>query len=256
MHFSIQSVAAGDNIANDGFVQQTAQTERCIPDLQPISSLNLQRSHENIAKKKPIDMDDLNHTMAIIHLHFPEEYSCTFDEQTGKFDFATDISLKYSIVKTVIGWNIQPHFNSILYDEKFVALLLNFVIGKDNLKSNNLPKERLRFIRGEYWYFQLINVLRNIFITIISKIFTYGLATFALRAKNDQRRSLRFGEYLHRKITRAMGEDKENKWNNEKNIRLEVPKKQYFQLFFALLSRKAVILWLSAYFIPLNYWFM
>lgn len=81
-------------------------------------------------------------------MHFPEEYSCTFDPQTKMFNFVLDISLKYSIVKTVIAWNTQPFFKTIIYDAKFVALLLNFVIGKDNLKRNNLPKECLRFIRG------------------------------------------------------------------------------------------------------------
>lgn len=115
---------------------------RTVPELIAIKKPKVQ--------SKPIDMDDLKYTMSILHMHFPEEYSGTFDAETKMCRFILDISLKYSIVKTIIGWNVQPTFNNILYDERFVALLLNFVIGKDNLRLNNLPKDRIRFIRSDY----------------------------------------------------------------------------------------------------------
>lgn len=91
--------------------------------------------------------------MDILHLHFPADYSYTFDQKAKSFNFAPNIILKYSIVKTIIGWNTQPHFSSILYDEKFVALLLNFVVGKNNLIADVLPKEQMRFIRGTFFCF-------------------------------------------------------------------------------------------------------
>lgn len=98
--------------------------------------------------KEPIVEEDINHVKSILHLHFPEEYSGDFDPKTRAFQFALGISLKYSIVKTLIGWNTQPVFNNILYDGKFVALLLTFITGKKNLQNNHLPKEQSRFIRG------------------------------------------------------------------------------------------------------------
>lgn len=122
--------------------------QKRLPDLQAISELKNQFKTQKSMGPKVVDTSDADYIMSILFLHFPEEYSCTFDAQTKMFKFALDITLKYSIVKTIIGWNMQPHFNSILYDEKFVALLLNFIIGKNNLQSNNLPKELLRFIRG------------------------------------------------------------------------------------------------------------
>lgn len=127
-----------------------------VPDLIAINRPKVQ--------SKPIDMDDLKYTMSILHMHFPEEYSGTFDAETKMCRFTLDISLKYSIVKTIIGWNVQPTFNNILYDERFVALLLNFVIGKENLRLNNLPKERIRFIRGDCKYhYVLIKFLSSLF---------------------------------------------------------------------------------------------
>lgn len=129
---------------------------KTIPELIAINRPKVQ--------SKPIDMDDLKYTMSILHMHFLEEYSGTFDTETKMCLFTLDISLKYSIVKTIIGWNVQPTFNNILYDERFVALLLNFVIGKENLRLNNLPKDRIRFIRVNYKYhYVLIEFLSSLF---------------------------------------------------------------------------------------------
>lgn len=100
--------------------------------------------------KVPVAEEDINHVKSILHLHFPEEFSGYFDPKTRAFKFALGICLKYSIVKTLIGWNTQPVFNNILYDGKFVALLLTFITGKENLQNNHLPKEQSRFIRGMY----------------------------------------------------------------------------------------------------------
>lgn len=137
--------------------------------------------------------------MDILHLHFPEEYSAKFEPETKMLNFALDISMKYSIVKTLIAWNIQSVFNNILYDAKFVALLLTYVMGNENMRTNNLLKERMRFIRGisklllcellTYWPIQLFFEIS---------------ATFLLRIKDDQRRAIRFGEYIHQKVAREM----------------------------------------------------
>lgn len=101
----------------------------------------------SIIKKVPtIDENDVKHVMDILHLHFLGEYSAKFEPETKMFIFASDISMKYSIVKTLIAWNTQSVFNNILYDAKLVALLLTYVMGKENIQTNNLAKERMRFL--------------------------------------------------------------------------------------------------------------
>lgn len=98
----------------------------------------------------------------MLHLHFPEVYSAKFEPETKMFIFALDISMKYSIVKTLIAWNTQSVFNNILYDAKFVALLLTYVMGKENIQTNNLAKERMRFIRG------ILELLLGLFFNILT----------------------------------------------------------------------------------------
>lgn len=97
--------------------------------------------------KRSINESSIDYVKSVLHLHFPEEYAVTFNPETAMFDFGGIASVKFSIVKTIIGWNIQPAFNNILYDDRFVGILLTYVIGKESLANNTLPKERIRFIR-------------------------------------------------------------------------------------------------------------
>lgn len=116
----------------------------------PSSSLRTTntKSQSKVDEKQSIDKSSIDYVESVIHLHFPEEYAATFNPETSMFDFGGIASVKFSIVKTIIGWNIQPAFNNILYDDRFVGILLIYVIGKENLANNSLPKEKIRFIRS------------------------------------------------------------------------------------------------------------
>lgn len=115
----------------------------------PSSSLQTTstKGQSQIHGKQSINGSSIDYVRSVLHLHFPEEYAATFNPETAMFDFGGIASVKFSIVKTIIGWNIQPAFNNILYDDRFVGILLTYVIGKEKLANNTLPKEQIRFIR-------------------------------------------------------------------------------------------------------------
>lgn len=59
-----------------------------------------------------------------------------------------DRYVKLSLCQMMITWNETPPFGSILFDSKFVALLLVGVIGKERLAADNFVKADMRFIKG------------------------------------------------------------------------------------------------------------
>lgn len=117
-------------------------------------------------KMNPVDMEEVNYMLSVMHLHFDGE--CYFDSSNRMFTFTSNVRIKLSIVKTVFGWNNQPWFNGILYDEKFVWLLMNFVIGKENIQNDNIAKEQYRFIESKnHFYHSQLFVYVHITIKIL-----------------------------------------------------------------------------------------
>lgn len=57
--------------------------------------------------------------------------------------------VKISFAQMIITWNTEVPFNSILYDSKFVDLMLVAIIGKDRLINNQYSKNEMRFIKGK-----------------------------------------------------------------------------------------------------------
>lgn len=154
--------ARGSSLVDNSKNTPTAGKKASIPGLiqiikskvvenpSPSSSLRTTntKSQSEFGGRKCIDKSSIDYVKSILHLHFPEEYVATFNPETTMFDFGGIASVKFSIVKTIIGWNIQPAFNNILYDDRFVGILLTYVVGKENLANNYLPKEQIRFIRS------------------------------------------------------------------------------------------------------------
>lgn len=56
--------------------------------------------------------------------------------------------MKGAILKIIIDWNSQEVFNGVIYDAKFVELLMVSVIGKKQLVEKTFNKKDLRFIQG------------------------------------------------------------------------------------------------------------
>lgn len=59
-----------------------------------------------------------------------------------------DKYVKGAILKIIIDWNSQEVFNGVIYDAKFVELLMVSVIGKKQLVEKTFNKKDLRFIQG------------------------------------------------------------------------------------------------------------
>lgn len=59
-----------------------------------------------------------------------------------------DKYVKGGILKIVIDRNTQEVFNGVIYDAKFVELLMVGVIGKKQLVENTFNKKDMRFIQG------------------------------------------------------------------------------------------------------------
>lgn len=58
------------------------------------------------------------------------------------------VTMKISMVKMIKYWNQYPPFNTILYDRRFVGLLLTKVIGKENLANLDNSKKKVKFVQG------------------------------------------------------------------------------------------------------------
>lgn len=61
---------------------------------------------------------------------------------------AIDRYVKLSLCQMIINWNETSPLNSILFDGKFVALLLISVIGKERFAADTFSKAEMRFIKG------------------------------------------------------------------------------------------------------------
>lgn len=53
-------------------------------------------------------------------------------------------------------WNAETPFNSVLFDAKFVELVLVQIIGKEKLIGDNHLKKEMRFIQGVYFMNNII----------------------------------------------------------------------------------------------------
>jgi len=106
-----------------------------------------------------------------IPLHIPDVYPCSIVDNKFLFE-KVNLSVKPSLVKLVISWNKDWGFSSILYDQKFVSLLLLEIFGKEKLiEEGKLNNNKMRFIKD----------------------------VFIKRVKGDPNRTIRFGDYVQGK---------------------------------------------------------
>lgn len=85
-------------------------------------------------------------------------------------------------------------FNTILYDRRFVSLLLSKIVGREDLAVNNIGGKKLQFIRG----MQYNETILSIFYFNVSTQFIIS-DTFVIRVGNDASRAIRFADYVDKK---------------------------------------------------------
>lgn len=64
---------------------------------------------------------------------------------------ASNVTLKMGYVNLVSSWNTSMPFNTIIYDRKFVDLLMGAISGKRS--SSVLTKKQTDFVKGMYLLF-------------------------------------------------------------------------------------------------------
>lgn len=52
------------------------------------------------------------------------------------------------MMEVIMAWNTTSPFNSILYDSKFVSLLMQAVFDKKEVKEGTMGKKEKKFIQG------------------------------------------------------------------------------------------------------------
>lgn len=96
-------------------------------------------------------------------------------------------------------WNTHWAFSTILYDHKFVGLVLYGVFGKTKLiEDKELPNKEMRFIKGQLNFDFLFCFIYNF---PKKSLFSFHTDIFIARVKQDPNRCIKFAEYVQR--TRA-----------------------------------------------------
>lgn len=63
------------------------------------------------------------------------------------------VTLKMGIVRLLTGWHNSDTTSSILYDSKFVQLLVVSMFSEDEIVNNNMDKKKMKFIKGKSFFF-------------------------------------------------------------------------------------------------------
>lgn len=73
-----------------------------------------------------------------------------FSQANGVFHFPKyNVDMKFGLAQLVIDWMQTPSTSSILYDYKFVHLMMTMIIGKQNISRNTIDPKKMAFIKGK-----------------------------------------------------------------------------------------------------------
>lgn len=61
-----------------------------------------------------------------------------------------NVALKMGIVRLLAEWNKSDTNSSILYDSKFVQLLIVAIFSDDEIMNSNMDKKKMKFIKGDF----------------------------------------------------------------------------------------------------------
>lgn len=74
---------------------------------------------------------------------------CVIFQENGLFFFPeSGISIKLGVIQLIMDWRQSSAASSILYDRKFVAILMSSIIGDSYVKAGKLDKKKINFIKG------------------------------------------------------------------------------------------------------------
>lgn len=59
-----------------------------------------------------------------------------------------NVDLKLGLARMLIEWQDSPTFSSILYDSKFVHLLLDAIFSVDQILNKKSDKKKMQFVKG------------------------------------------------------------------------------------------------------------
>lgn len=118
---------------------------------------------------------------------------------------ATNITLKLGYVNLIQAWNTSMPFSTIIYDRKFVDLLMGAVSGKRPTSVMN--KRQKDFVQGMFLEIWLLHIPR----LPINTIFLLSTASFILRVKNNAARLMRYSEYVIRYDEKMLQRQRKNK---------------------------------------------
>lgn len=69
-------------------------------------------------------------------------------QENGAFHFREhNVVLKYAMVQLIMDWKQISSTASILYDYKFVMLLITIIIGQNNFFAKNFDSKKMEFIK-------------------------------------------------------------------------------------------------------------
>lgn len=71
-----------------------------------------------------------------------------FSRKTDFFFPESGISIKLGVIQLIMDWRQSSAASSILYDRKFVAILMSSIIGDSYVKAGKLDKKKINFIKG------------------------------------------------------------------------------------------------------------
>lgn len=66
-----------------------------------------------------------------------------------------NVVLKVGLARMIIEWQFSPTFSSILYDSRFVHLLLAAIFSDIEIMATKFDKKKMKFVKGEFKTFSI-----------------------------------------------------------------------------------------------------
>lgn len=70
-----------------------------------------------------------------------------------------NVALKMGIVRLLADWHDSDTNSSILYDSKFVQLLVISIFSDDDVLDNKMDKKKMKFIKGEIFFKKISHII-------------------------------------------------------------------------------------------------
>lgn len=130
-----------------------------------------------------------------------------------------NVILKSGLVRLLTEWSNSETNSSILYDSKFVQLLVVAIFSDDEIINNNFDKKKFNFMKGDYFSKTMNHTVSSFFLNFEciyfndcnSIFFRTFKGAFSKRVGQNSYRMMRFVDYIQRSKENAMKKQKKMK---------------------------------------------